>query len=551
MSGAKLSPRDLTDTLPEGFPLQSLGYEAILWMSENLKQPNGPNAGQPFICTERQQRFLIHYYALDDDGHFTSRRGVRRLAKGSGKSPFAAAIALFELVGPCRFDHWENTPHGKVPVGRPVNMPVVQIAAVSEKQTANTMRMVRAFAAKGTPLQKKYGIDINKTFLATPGEGLLEQVTSSAHTLEGAEVSAVVCDEVEHWLPAHGGPAVMRTILRNAGKVVDSHILETCNAWIPGEQSTAEATWDAYCLQEEGKKRGEARILYDAITAPHSAVLTDDPEEGQTGVTEALEYVYQDCPWIDIRQIKEQIWSPDIPETDSLRFFFNRPAAAELAWCKTEDWAPLADLDRKVEDGEDIVMFFDGSKSDDHTALVGCCMSDGHVFVIGHWEPEGPSKTISVSKVDRTVKHAFDKYNVIMFAADVRWWESFVQVAWPKEYAPRLLLPASKAEPIAWDMRTHGYQFAEATEHALGEIEEGLFTHDGRPDLSEHVANARVFEFRGLWSIRKESPGSKKKIDLAVCMVGARMLYRRALMSEEWKRLLSKRSRGSGLRRIA
>lgn len=548
---SKLSPRDQTDTLPTGLPLQSLGYGAILWMSENLKQPNGPHAGEPFICTPRQQQFLVHYYAVDDDGNFVSRRGVRRLAKGSGKSPFAAAIALFELVGPCRFDHWENTPQGRVPVGKPVNMPVVQIAAVSEKQTANTMRMVRAFSAKGTPFANKYGIEVNKTFLATPGEGLLEQVTSSAHTLEGAEVSAVVCDEVEHWLPAHGGPQVMRTIIRNAGKVPNSHILETCNAWIPGEGSTAEATWEAFCLQEEGRKRGEAKILYDAIVAPHNAVLTDDAEEGQTSVTDALKYVYQDCPWIDIRQIKEQIWSPDIPETDSLRFFFNRPSAAELAWVKPEQWSVLADTTNPVADGEDIVMFFDGSKSDDHTALVGCRMSDGHVFVIGHWRPEDHRGTINVGAVDRTVRHAFNKWHVLAFYADVRWWESFVQVSWPKEFRSLLLLPAAKGEAIAWDMRTHGYQFAEAVETALAEIEEGVFSHDGNADLSQHVANARVFEFRGLWSIRKESPASKKKIDLAVCMVGARMLYRRVLMSQEYKVYLARKSRKGGLKRIA
>ena len=34
--------------------------------------------------------------------------------------------------------------------------------------------------------------------------------------------------------------------------------------------------------------------------------------------------------------------------------------------------------------------------------------------------------------------------------------------------------------------------------------------------------------------MKKESPKSPKKIDLAVCMIGARMLYRAVLSSKEW-----------------
>ena len=34
--------------------------------------------------------------------------------------------------------------------------------------------------------------------------------------------------------------------------------------------------------------------------------------------------------------------------------------------------------------------------------------------------------------------------------------------------------------------------------------------------------------------MKKESPKSPKKIDLAVCMVGARMLYRYVKASKEW-----------------
>lgn len=661
---------------------------------DNLIQPNGPKAGQPFIPTDRQIEFLAHFYALNHKGSFVYRQGIRRLAKGSGKgatlltpiltpsgwrrfgdltvgdyvfhpsgkptkvtqvhpidqwdtwevevsdgtvltftgehlftvdefvgsskrkrrtldvramaregefnlrlpdvdkealrangvsegvlasfqngrtivgarqvppvdarcitveaedglylvgetmvvthnSPFAAAMCLFELLGPCRYDGFDrHEPFGVR--AKPMSMPLVQIVATSESQTANTIRMVRAFCQKKGPLARKYDLEVAKTFIETPGGGKLQQMTSSAHSMEGGEVSFVVGDELEHWLPAQGGPAMLQTIQQNAAKM-GGRFMGTCNAWVPGEQSSAEAVFEAWCDQEDGLTRGKTKILYDARIAPPNTVLTDEPEGGQVGLTKALEYVYEDCPWVNLESIKEQIWSPEYPESRSIRFFLNRPNAAEASWITLEEWTQLRKPDRKVEPGEKIVMFFDGSKSNDHTALVGCCMEDGHVFKIGHWKPEKPLGVVNVAAVDAGVRRAFDTYNVVAFWADVREWESFTRTAWPEDFGDRLIVPAVRggmsASPIAWDMRSHAYQFAEAAETAFTEIQQQAFTHDGDSALGEHVSNCRVNEFKGRWSVKKESPKSSKKIDLAVCMIGARMLYRYVKSSKEW-----------------
>lgn len=458
-------------------------------------------------------------------------------------SPFAAALCLFELLGPCRFDGFDrHEPFGVR--AKPMSMPLVQIVATSESQTANTIRMVRAFCQKKGALARKYDLEVAKTFIETPGGGKLQQMTSSAHSMEGGEVSFVVGDELEHWLPAQGGPAMLETIQQNAAKM-GGRFMGTCNAWVPGEQSSAEAIFEAWCDQEDGLTRGKTKILYDARIAPPNTVLTDEPEEGQVGLTEALQYVYEDCPWVNLESIKEQIWSPEYPESRSIRFFLNRPNAAEASWITLEEWTQLRKPDRKVEPGERIVMFFDGSKSNDHTALVGCCMEDGHIFKIGHWKPEKPLGVVNVAAVDAGVRKAFDTYNVVAFWADVREWESFTRTAWPEDFGDRLIVPAVRggmsASPIAWDMRSHAYQFAEAAETAFTEIQQQTFTHDGDSALGEHVSNCRVNEFKGRWSVKKESPKSSKKIDLAVCMIGARMLYRHVKNSKEWADLTAPR----------
>ena len=536
-----ISPRERQRTMPEGLPEFTLGYEVLYWIETNLLQPNGPHAGTPFKPTIGQAKFILWFYAVDEHGRWLYNRAVRRLAKGSGKSPFAAVLALAELLGPVRVAQFNPDIPGGVE-GMPVSMPLVQIAATSEKQTQNTMRMVRAMANKRSPLAKKYGLDSGKTYIETPNGGKLEQITSSEGSAEGAESSFVVGDETEHWTPGMGGPGLMDTLVQNATKSA-ARVLETSNAWIPGADSVAEDTFNAWVDQEEGLTRATQTILYDAVVAPPNTVLHDDPEDGEVGLSDALREIYSDCDWVTeerIDAIRNQIWATNYPESRSRRFFLNQPNAAEDAWVTLQEWSALADPGIKVEPGEEIVMFFDGSKSNDHTALIGCRMSDGHVFTLGVWAPNESTGVIDYQKVDGAIDSAFALYDVVAFYADVREWESYVKTSWPDKYGEDLLVWAvpkgKEPAPIAWDMRSHAYIFAEAAEMCYSEIQERDFTHDGNWDVSRHVGNARVHEVRGRFTIKKESPKSANKIDAAVCVVGARMVYRAVKASPEWEK---------------
>jgi hypothetical protein len=158
-------------------------------------QPNGPRAGKPFELTLDQFRFLLWFYAVDEDGRWLFNHAARRLAKGSGKSPFAAVVALTEFCGPVRLERFDDRLDGGCK-GKPVDMPLVQIAATAESQTANTMRMVRAFAPKGSPVVREYNLDPGKTRYYRVPEGTLEVITSSATAAEGAESSFVGCADV-------------------------------------------------------------------------------------------------------------------------------------------------------------------------------------------------------------------------------------------------------------------------------------------------------------------------------------------------------------------
>jgi hypothetical protein len=240
-----------------------------------------------------------------------------------------------------------------------------------------------------------------------------------------------------------------------------------------------------------------------------------------------------------------RIWSPKSRPDDSQRKYMNRPTAAHDAWLSPEEWATLARPDIKVDPRDPVVLFFDGSKSRDATALVGCRVEDGHVFTLGVWEPDirDPESTVDVADVDRVVELTFKNHQVVAFFSDVREWESFALTEWPRRYGERLDFWAAPSgrppQVIAWDMRGHSYEFAKATEATHAEVVESfeavkagrdpMFTHDGHPATGRHMSNARRRPYRDAVAIGKETPDSSKKIDAAVCVVGARMVRRLAL----------------------
>lgn len=535
------APADRLVTLPvwgDGFA--TLGYLAAKWIESWLIQPNGPRAGKPVRLTAGQLNFLLWWYALDSNAQWVFGHGVRRLAKGTGKSPFAAKLALVEFCGPVRLERFDDRELGGVR-GRPVDMPWVQIAATAESQTANTMRMVRAYAPKGSRVVDEYHIDIGKTKFYKQPEGTLETITSSATAAEGAESSFIVADETEHWLPGNGGPLLMSTLADNVAKS-GARLIETSNAWKPGIGSVSEDTFGDWVAQEEGLLRGEQRILYDARVAPANTDLSDPGS-----LRAALEHVYADCDWkrdaagvLNVRPIVERIWRKSSSPDDSQRKYLNRPTVALDAWVDPQALSVLVDSGIVVEKSDAVVMFFDGSKSNDATALVGCRVSDGHCFTLGVWEPDGGDvdSVVDVADVDRVVRLAFENHRVVGFWADVREWESFVLTAWPTLFEDRLMpeLWATKntrpPRSVAWDMRGHQYEFARACEAAESDILDASFTIDGHPVLMRHLANCRRRSYRDAVSVGKESPKSAKKIDAAVCLIGARMLRRVALSVE-------------------
>lgn len=503
---------------PEGLPEHTLAWQIIDWCADYLLQPDGPDAGKPFEFTDEQARFLAWWYAVDRDGRFVYRSGMFRRMKGHGKDPLGAAICCIEFVGPCRFKEWRK---GE-PFAVPHSAPWIQIAAVSRDQTRNTMTL---FPGMLSPRAKaEFDIELNKELIyAFKGKARIEAVTSSPRPLEGGRATFILKNETHHWLKSNEGLEMSAVIARNAAKSRDgaSRVLAISNAHNPGEDSDAEHDFDAWIEMSGGKSRATG-FLYDSLEAPADTDL-QDRESLKGGILAAR----GDSVWLDVDRLIEEIYDPRTAPSTARRYYLNQIIASEDAWVTPQEWDACANKTRVVQPGELIALGMDGSKggehriSYDHTVLMGCCVSDSHLFRIGVWDPaQTPGNIVPSPEVDAAVRKAFSDYDVVGFYSDVNEWESWTD-NWEQEFGETLCAAAATHHPIKWDMRRprESTLVSEAYHDAI--VERDL-THSDDPAINQYHYNAR--RRPNTWGVTfgKESAFSSRKVDGAAAAMLAR-----------------------------
>ncbi|MBB2956796.1 terminase [Pseudoclavibacter helvolus] len=525
-------------------PQHSLGWRILAWCGHWLRD----RKGHPWQFTPEQTRFILWYFAVDETGTFLYHSAVLQRLKGWGKDPVAACLSIAAMFGEVVFDHFD----GDRAVGREQPTAWVQIVAVSITQTQNTMKLFPSLVSREA--QAHYGIQIGKRNVwGLNDTRQIEAVTSSPMAIEGGRPTLIVRNETQNWNSSNSGHDMAGAIEGNAAKAeVDSpaRMLDLCNAYRPGEDSVGQRTREAWeSTQGSSPEFVDYGLMYDSLEAPPKAPLTVD------AVVDVVKAVRGDAIWLDAAgRIAKSIANPLNTPSESRRKWYNQVRAAEDAWTDTDELDPLKAPDKVVEPGEEIVMFLDCSKSDDATGLVGVRMSDGHVFTIDMWQrppgKRGDGWVVPRERVDEAVEATFSTYRVVGFFGDPShsledesassyWMPLFDK--WHRLYKTRLRIWASGSRKtgtghaVMFDMadRSNTVAFAEAVGVTLQEMKDGAFTFDGDARLRRHILNARRYPVAGYVSIGKEHRESKRKIDLAVCMVGARMVRRRILNTKK------------------
>lgn len=535
-------------------PERTIGWQSLEWAARWLRGPDGG----PWRFTNEQARWWLWWYAVDEEGKFLYTQGVLQRLKGWGKDPLAAVISAVEFVGPCRFSHWstDGTPVAKI---NPVAW--IQIAAVSADQTKNTMRLFPSLFSKEALSQ--FDIELNKGIIyAHKGAQTIVAVTSNPDALEGNRATFALRNETHRWRANNSGHEMAKVIKRNAAKSPDgsARTLSITNAYDPSEESVAQQEREAYEQMMAGTSAVKG-IMYDSLEAPPSAALTADV------APLVLKAIRGDSVWLDIPRLVNEIMDPNEPPSQARRFWYNQIEATEDAWIKPEDWALCTpDMDSgftALAPGDEIVMFFDGAKSDDATGLVGCRLSDGYIATLGMWQRppgrRGDEWTAPRPEIDRIVASVFERYAVRAFWADPshtkddetleRYWDGIID-DWHRRYGQGLAVwavPGKSGHSVMWDMASpaRSEDFTAAAERFVSDVEETartvtadphaerILTHDGDGRLRMHIRNAKRYPTRYGVSLWKGHRESARKIDLAVCAVGARMLRRIVLNTTE------------------
>jgi hypothetical protein len=272
------------------------------WTAEYLRQPDGPDAGEPWRYTDEQARFILWWFAVDEAGRWLYRYGMLRRVKGWGKDPVGATLMATEFVGPCRFAGWDAN-------GDPVAMPHpaawVLTTAVAKDQTRNTMTLFPGLFSDAA--LDEYSIDLGKEILyAHRGRCRLEAVTSSPRALEGPRSTFTLKNETQHWLSGNEGHEMAKVIARNATKSRDgaARVLAISNAHEPGEDSDAEHDYEAWQAIDQGSRARRASCTTRSRRRPTSNIADE------LQLRAALRAARGDSIWLDEDRHVEEIYDP-------------------------------------------------------------------------------------------------------------------------------------------------------------------------------------------------------------------------------------------------
>lgn len=497
---------------PGEFP--TLGFLVADWIEANCAIPDGEQAGEPFVPTDEQLRFLLWHYRLRPKAKagekpsraFVYRRSLLVRPQKWGKGPLSAAIICAEAAGPVVFDGWDADGD---PVGRSWPTPWIQLCAVSEDQTDNVWTALVPMIELGS-LQADIP-DTGLTRINVIGQGgssgKIEPVTSSANSRLGQRITFAVHDEPHSWTQRNGGIKLADTQRRNLAGM-GGRAIETTNAWDPAEDSVAQRTFEA-----------AVDDVYRDYPEPLKGSFRNKRERRKV-----LKHAYAGAPWVDLDRIEAEI--VELLPTDpnqAERFYGNRIVAGADKAFDIELYRSLEAKvgEREIEAGRLVTLGFDGSLSQDATGLVATDVERGHQLVVGVWErptdlpADDEDWMVPVDEVNEAVDYAFETWNVWRLGGDPPYWKEDLD-KWAGRYGE---------EKVTQWWTNRKKAMAYALKAWKTDMRPGVMSHDGHEALIRHVGNAvkRPTRMRDeedgsfLWVIGKDSQKSPNKIDLAMC----------------------------------
>jgi hypothetical protein len=481
-------------------------FITVDWVSAHCVVPDGFRRRAPFEMYPWQEWCTLNHYRVRGDAEwlpeqpllstaFVYRRSLVIAPQKTGKGPWSATGVAIEAVGPALFagwagrgDGWACSDHGcscgweyEYAPGEPMAMrwptPLIQITATSEDQTDNIFRPLQAMIRMG-PLadQMRVGeefIRILGTEDDDPELNRIDVVTSSAQSRLGNPITYAPQDETGIWTTQNKMISVADTQRRGLAGM-QGRAQETTNAFDPTQRSQAQLSYQTKATDVFKFHRPPPAHLSYANKAERRKIHAA---------------VYAGSRHINLESIEAEAWEliekGDLAQAE--RFFGNRMRAGAGVWCDIEKWKARAQP-REVPDGTPVVLGFDGSDTDDWTAI-RAETEDGYQFTPTYgptgmatptiWDPADWDGQVPRLEVADAVKELMSRFTVVRMYADPPYWTTEID-DWSATYGDKVV--------IRWYTQ-RAVQMQAAADRLKTDISksDSTFTHDGCQITEQHV----------------------------------------------------------------
>lgn len=499
-------------------------WVAADWIEAHCIVPDGFRKGEPFAMYDWQLWCTVNHYRVRPAAQFGqlatafhNRRSQTVAPQKTGKGPWTAAVCAAEGVGPVVFNGWAVG--GEVydcrnwgcgcgwvyeyqpgePMARPWPTPLIQLTAFSVEQTDNVFRPLQSMIRNG-PLGEL--MRVGEEFIRLPGDGRIDVVTSSAQSRLGNPITFALQDETGIWTVANKMDRVATTQRRGAAGM-GGRTMETTNCWDPSEDSVAQRTAES-----------QRPDIFRFHRVPPASLSYRNKADRRR----IHRFVYAGSTHVDLDAIEAE--AAELLEKDPAqaeRFFGNRIVYGAGSWCEGDRWDGRAVKRPVLPRGTQVVLGFDGSDSDDWTAL-RAETREGYQFTPTYgpdarptiWNPAEWNGQAPRLEVAAAVEELFGYFDVVRMYCDPPYWETEVD-AWAERYGDKRVIRWETYRPV---------QMHAAAERLLTDVvkAESVFSHDGCQITATHVRNARKLARNNNRYVLGK-PSQTQKIDACVTSI--------------------------------